>query len=1643
MNIHYSGTPTKVNVNQRDLVEKVLARYPEDLTVFRELVQNADDARAENVEIDFQTKDYAAKASGSKAMNGTNSDLTSAKIHKWVVRNDGDKFKQEDWDRLTNIAVGNPDDQKIGAFGVGFFSVFSVTDSPVIISGDRCMKMYYNEDQLMVQHGNCEASEWATIEMEVKDEKLPMPKPFDLSRFLCTAVTFLVKVKRVTITFNGQFLSGITRTPRVVRAIDLPEGLKNKRDNGFMQVQSVQMISQEVRVTLTGGVYSAGSKRTPANRPVVEQQDPNPVKRPGFFETLRKKPEPHRATTISRTLSHTTESTVNYTIYSAKITSTPSKDIVRGLEAATKKKPPASFLYEAVHFSRDEYQRVMQDGKEEGSIGSVFRGIQGLCSEEGEGHGARLFVGQRTAQTSGSAIHLSSRFIPTVERGSIDLVYGNYTKWNDELLYVGGLLTRLIYEQAMKDIRSRWSEPSSLSVDRLREEALYTMQCFTFQQSTPDLKVGELLQDTFYNCSASRYLPILSNTGIRNSKEVREPHADFLPFMKARPILDSTWWPAKSPMIQQLPEEYRVKVYTFQDVRDELKGRAFTEEEMIACMRWWVKIAGTTQQSDTSWKKDFLADARFYSPTKLLIELSKITKFVDPSLGFSFLQDDDPLPPDTIPLSLTKTLQPNQLRTALGWQQLSIVDWIHHLTTSDLHHSKDIRKDAHFSQRILLALNNTWPSLEFEDKAKIISLLQDVDCVPTKNGHRKPKDTYFPEADLFDEMVVVQLPLRVDSVLIALGVRRYVEWEDVEHRLDSLNYSMMRLVAYLQAVRPHMKDKFKKVSTLRIFASDTGTRHCIQELYYSDPINLTLGLPVLRWGDEPGLGIGAPTSYDVAAEFLFGVGLQRYPSLEIIIKKASADDPEVRQCAYNFFVNHLEDYYAKYNPVHFADCVFLPCGNGDQPEYGTPEQVLTSCDWEILGFRTIHTTVPHKLRARLKLKERPSGAAIIKAMKRNPPNKTTARKWFELASSGGFSAVELAEISRMPIVPVQRPLDGTNLPEGADPPAVSPSKCFYERPDAANMHHVAVFTYVEYGQTANEFLKMCGAKPQPDCSDIVQAMVDNPQVYLNRLEGRLGEAHAYKKRGHLFAFPGSLVYLDDLRQVAAGYHSFSKDLRERIRRTAMFIAFRKGRTPGAPVGGEPKDYALKCAREVLIADDLESHRLFGGVIFVAPKEEVFENFYREHGSETLSARVDHEVQPGTPMNSPGEEDELRKLVLERVRIFIHDQDSTRRSDFDILRWENKSAFTVKYCKTLEISKSLHFEFVTRSPAPIREEALAGIRRAEENDTLWVKQLAKNSKEDWYDVAVALCRVIFKTHKTHDTLLLMTILDADLQDLERRGYDVEAIKDNFEMRAKRLDETPAQPPKPEDRQARKGEGNVPKPSSSPPPPPIRTTTRTTTATRTTRTTTFFFDRVKESMKDLVKDLFNGSSKSGKVVPGEGEMGKKLRNMKYCNSCQTHLEPWENPTTREGMPVFKARNSDDLPKEHLEKFSSILEDLRKLFDLEAAQLHIFWKPNDVGLMGFNRNKAIYLNLAHYRDKHAPLPENEDSRATTYAAWYFIIAHEIAHNKNFFHDEDHERLFSWIAQSRLIHFKQLLENKAPNAVATSITDSNCRCS
>ena len=102
-----SGRRQMVTVNQKDLIDKMLARYSSDYVVARELIQNGDDAGATSVKISFQTIQKKSKP---------------AVVTEICISNNGRVFRDCDWNRVSRIAEGNPDVDTVGMFGVGFYS---------------------------------------------------------------------------------------------------------------------------------------------------------------------------------------------------------------------------------------------------------------------------------------------------------------------------------------------------------------------------------------------------------------------------------------------------------------------------------------------------------------------------------------------------------------------------------------------------------------------------------------------------------------------------------------------------------------------------------------------------------------------------------------------------------------------------------------------------------------------------------------------------------------------------------------------------------------------------------------------------------------------------------------------------------------------------------------------------------------------------------------------------------------------------------------------------------------------------------------------------------------------------------------------------------------------------------------------------------------------------------------------------------------------------------------------------------------------------------------------------------------------------------------------------------------------------------
>jgi len=101
-----------------------------------------------------------------------------------------------------------------------------------------------------------------------------------------------------------------------------------------------------VEVVISALAYSAGSKKLlPRKKAKTSQIDP--AKKRSFFGKNAELNDVHTLSVTGPSSEKTFS--IEYTVYSAEVASTPSQEMTNGIESATKKKPPKSFLFEAVH----------------------------------------------------------------------------------------------------------------------------------------------------------------------------------------------------------------------------------------------------------------------------------------------------------------------------------------------------------------------------------------------------------------------------------------------------------------------------------------------------------------------------------------------------------------------------------------------------------------------------------------------------------------------------------------------------------------------------------------------------------------------------------------------------------------------------------------------------------------------------------------------------------------------------------------------------------------------------------------------------------------------------------------------------------------------------------------------------------------------------------------------------------------------------------------------------------------------------------------------------------------------------------------------------------------------------------------------
>ena len=276
-----------VTVNTRALIDKVLARYSGEWTTLRELIQNGADAQASKVTIRFETLPSATVPlpHTQNPAEHLKHVLLHHTIKTLLVTNDGELFNENDWQRLKRIAEGNPDETKIGAFGVGFYSVFADCETPFVSSGKETMAFYWKKDSLFTRRGKLpddQATKGTAFMLDYRSQSSPVPQLLGLCQFLATSLTF-VGLECIELYLDDWNILKLTKKMAPGANVSIPKEVNPKTRDGLMKIVDVEYQNAQIDAQWMNVVGWDRRVPQPTNAVQVAQHDSSSGSLRGWF----------------------------------------------------------------------------------------------------------------------------------------------------------------------------------------------------------------------------------------------------------------------------------------------------------------------------------------------------------------------------------------------------------------------------------------------------------------------------------------------------------------------------------------------------------------------------------------------------------------------------------------------------------------------------------------------------------------------------------------------------------------------------------------------------------------------------------------------------------------------------------------------------------------------------------------------------------------------------------------------------------------------------------------------------------------------------------------------------------------------------------------------------------------------------------------------------------------------------------------------------------------------------------------------------------------------------------------------------------------------------------------------------------------
>ena len=1379
-----------VTVNTRALIDKVLARYSGEWTTLRELIQNAADAQASKVTIRFETTPSATVPLPQSQKPGEH--LKHVLLHHMLktllVTNDGDIFNENDWQRLKRIAEGNPDETKIGAFGVGFYSVFADCESPFVGSGKETMAFYWKKDSLFTRRGKLpdeEATKGTTFLLDYRSSTTPVPQLLSLCQFLATSLTF-VGLECIDLHLDEWNIVKLTKKMAPSASVSIPKEVNPKTRDGLMKITGVEYQNAQIDAQWMNVVGWNRTVTQPANPAAQSQPDPSTGSLRSFFakfttapssstnaaaQKARREEETLQRALVEDLAGYST-ATVFLRISTVNVQTFVGKQLAQELERATKKPPPKSTRIAILTSSYDESSASLSSISGAGSkkASDIFSSV--LPTKNG-----KIFIGFPTAQTTGLLAHISApSVIPTVERESIDLNARYVRDWNVEMLRVAGIACRIAYTGEMAELKTKLERTRSSNgnkkvtkddLDAVLPSAIHTYKQYNYDESTPSMKVGEYIEEAFWMCNQKATIDVLSTRGVLPSQQVRVATED-LSFVEGIPVVPDELMEKANGFLTKLRDYGLLSDITTGDIKKELEAQALTEKQVTELVKWaCMKVS--RQDFDASVVQS-LFDGTVasigeefikFSSTPVL-QLGQITTFVN----VLKIPAEMPTPPQTIPFRLTKGLAPSQLQ-AIGWEELQNVPWLRWIIESDgqgFGPGQSLSTTPAVAAQVLPVISKAWESLSQSSKQTVAELLTPRSVVPTKLGMRKPPQAYFASVKLFDDLPTISgLHGVKEKFLATLGVRKTIELNVVFDRLmaksatpaaEEGKWSHVDLIKYLVSVKDDIPaEDVKRLRNTPICTAETqsadqagkGKLYRVSELYEPNDAIRRLGLPVLQW----------PGQYRPASpegRFLKVLGLQPYPTVEDLVNILSKapTNSELQQSAINYWViNNYQNGYNKF-PVASIDKAFLPVqpfdGEGNN-RVAKPSQCYANPKAAVLRFRILREDLQAH-HAIFGVPMDPPIEACAERLIKNPPEDVANAKVLYSYFAGRLNEIgpnaTLAE--RLAVAPVVPIVERSRSEKTSTVRYVAPLACFI----GDGQTYGDIFDFVDFGAEANMFLLKVGSKHEPSAAEIATMLVRQP--------ARLLETLGHEK------------YLQLLRRIAKNAANLKKDkgLWKQLRSSPCLLAEKT-----VPEDSEKaraaddeemmiKEYSLAAAPEMVLLDDFATYRLFQSNLMVAPQEEALEELYSSLETPWLSSLVQDDQRMGNLLRDQSSAQKLQKLIIERCRLFLYDHTA------DVIRHDAKwleQNMTVKAAEFLQVTRRLkgyRLQFV--------ESRTAALHRDSKRDaTLYV-----TARYDLYEVSRAIMSLLLKRPRQQDYLALEMLMESDLRRLKTKGYNVDRI-----------------------------------------------------------------------------------------------------------------------------------------------------------------------------------------------------------------------------------------------------------------------------